>query len=402
MTNRGRLALLLGGSIYLVAWAFGSTPLYPVAVGLVLAAGLAAAWVRLGDRPVRLHRTTRRTDHVEGDDVAVEVSVELDRRLLRASVVLVEASERLGERMTKLARHGREASARYVLSHLPRGRYSFPNCRAVIEDPFGLYVAEVDLPASGGFVVFPRVVPLGRLFSEGGPGALEGRRLLLRRPAGFDFHSIREYERGESLRRVHWPSTARTGALMVKELEDSPRDEVAVVLDAQRSAAVGVAPDSSFDLQVRAAASLLRAQVVRGRRAVLVLNAQAPDVVRVHSYEADWRTALASLAAAEPTGDRPLAGLLAGRDGPAADAQELVVVTASVTAALAERLIQKAFQRHAVSVVYVDAASFNGITRPTPELLRLQAAGIPVAVVRRGDDLRERLSAPQPERAAVG
>ena len=33
----------------------------------------------------------------------------------------------------------------------------------------------------------------------------DGRRLLLRRPAGFDLHSVREYEQGESLRKVHWP-----------------------------------------------------------------------------------------------------------------------------------------------------------------------------------------------------
>jgi uncharacterized protein (DUF58 family) len=327
----------------------------------------------------------------------------LDRRPLPSSLLLVERSERLGVRTTRLVRRGGRASARYVVSKLPRGRYSFPDCHAVIEDPFGLYLTEVELPASGGFVVYPRLAVLDRLFSEGGPGAHDGRRLLLRRPAGFDFHSVREYEHGESLRRVHWPSTARKGELMVRELEDSPRDEVAVVLDAQRAADVGAPPDSSFDLQVRAAGSLLRAHAVRGRRAVLVVNARVPEVVRVHAFESDWRTALAALAAAEATGDRPLAGLLVGRDGPAADAQELVVVTASLTPALVERLIQKAFQRHAVSVVWVDAVSFNGaVRRPEPELLRLQRAAIPVAVVRRGDDLRARLSADTPQAAAVG
>ncbi len=42
---------------------------------------------------------------------------------------------------------------------------------------------------------------------------------------------MREYVEGESLRKVHWPSTAHRGQLMVKELEDAPRDEVAVLLD---------------------------------------------------------------------------------------------------------------------------------------------------------------------------
>jgi len=47
-----------------------------------------------------------------------------------------------------------------------------------------------------------------------------------------------------------------------------------------------------------------------------------------------------------------------------------------------------------VSVVFVDPASFSGTPRrPEPALLRLQAAGIAVAVIRDGDDLTTCLSA---------
>src|SRR5205085_12338160 len=92
------------------------------------------------------------------------------------------------------------------------------------------------------------------------------RRPLLRRPAGFDLHSVREQAEGESLRAVHWPSTARRGRLMVKELEDAPRDELAVLLDC---AGAGEA----FEVAVRCAGSVLQAHDRRGRRAALVLNA---------------------------------------------------------------------------------------------------------------------------------
>ena len=41
-----------------------------------------------------------------------------------------------------------------------------------------------------------------------------------------------------------------------------------------------------------------------------------------------------------------------------------------------------------MSLVHVDAASFNGARRRAePLLLRLQTAGVPVAIVRAGDDL---------------
>ena len=51
MTPRGRFALLLGCATYLGAWAFGSKPLYPVALGLLAAVLLAWLWTRLAGRP---------------------------------------------------------------------------------------------------------------------------------------------------------------------------------------------------------------------------------------------------------------------------------------------------------------------------------------------------------------
>ena len=171
---------------------------------------------------------------------------------------------------------------------------------------------------------------------------------------------------------------------MVKELEDAPRDEIAVLLDADAAAVVG----DSFEVQVRAAGSILESYVRRGRRAVLVLNSERRDVQQVHSAAADWRRALELLAAAEPTGRAPVGRLLAEQDGPAARALELAVVTARLEPALVDRLIQRALARRKVSLVYVDPTSFNGADRrPQPLLLRLANAGIPVAVVRAGDDL---------------
>jgi hypothetical protein len=146
-------------------------------------------------------------------------------------------------------------------------------------------------------------------------------------------------------------------------------------------------------VQVRAAGSILDAYVQRGRRGVLVLNSERREVQHVHSPAADWRRALELLAAVEPTGSAPVARLLAQEDSPAARALELVLVTARLEPSLVDRLIQRALSRHKVSVVFVDPASFNGAAqRREPALLRLQAAGIAVAVVRAGDDLAACLS----------
>lgn len=397
LTDRGRWVLAVGGLTYLVAWAFGSEPLYPVAVGLVLAVGIAALWVRLLARPMSLRRTLGRGEHVDGDDVPVHLELEVDGSLPATSLLLVERIARLGERRTVLERRGGGLHGGYLLEGVPRGRYPIESAEIVIEDPFALERVDVALERRESLLVYPRLVDVDRLFSDAGARTPGGRRLLLRRPTGFELHSVRQHAEGESLRRVHWPQTARRGELMVKELEDAPRDETAVFLDADASVVVGTAPDSSFEVQVRAAGSILRSHARRGRRTSLVVNAQTPIYQRIHSYEGDWHLALEILASVAPDGHVPAAHVLADETGPAARALEVTVVTAILSPKLVERMVQRAFAHYAATIVYVDPRSFaEGPVAPDHEafaqLLRLDRAGVAVAVVRRGDDLVEKLS----------
>jgi uncharacterized protein (DUF58 family) len=400
LTDRGRWILALGGGIYLAAWALGSRMLYPVAIGLVLAVLAASLWVRFLQRPMTLRRNLGRGERLAGDDIAVQIELDADGFVPSGTLILRERVARLGERETALTRRHGRLRGRYLLRRVPRGRYPIEEAEVVIEDPFGLERATVDLPTGASILVYPRLVDVDRLFSESGARTPEGRRLLMRRPTGFDLHSVRDYQQGESLRRVHWPTTARRGQLMVKELEDSPRDETAVLLDAEATWVVGAAPDSSFELAVRAAGSILKSHAARGRRAALLVNGLRPLYQRVHSFDGDWHRALEILAAVEPDGHASAANMLADEGGPAARAVELTVVTSSLAPRLVERLAHRALGNHAASVVYVDGSSFagrgGGAALPAAEaaqVLRLERAGVPVLVLRRGDDLAARLTA---------
>jgi uncharacterized protein (DUF58 family) len=397
LTERGRLALLLAGGIYLVAWGFGSRSLYPIATGLALAVVGARIWVEILRQPVTLRRHLGAREYIEGDDVTIGLEAKAQRNPGPRTLEVYEQITRLGECRVELNRRGRE---RYVLPEVARGRYRFDAVRAVFEDPFGLAHAEQDLGAESTLLVYPRLVELERVFSELGV-TLAGGHVVLRRTAGFDLHSVREYQQGESLRKVHWRTTAKRGELMVKELEDMPHDEIAVLLDADSRAVVG----GSFDVQVRAAGSILRANALRGRRALLSITSSPPETCQVGSIDSEWRSALELLAAAEPTGKDSLARFLERDASPALQAVELVVVTAALEPQLVDALLDRAFARRPVSLVLVDAASFNGgepVPLREPALLRLQAGGVPVVSVQRGDDLAAKLSGLEEVRGASG
>jgi uncharacterized protein (DUF58 family) len=396
LTSRGRLALFLAGGIYLAAWTFGSRALYPVAAGLALAVALAVAWVRASPVPERIRRDTGPRELTEGDDLRARVEVEFGPGVRPPAVELTERVGRLGELSTRLEYAGGRAWGRYLLRAVPRGRYGLSETRVVIEDPFGLARAERPLEERGALVVYPRLVELDGLFSERGgssPGGASGR-VLVRRPAGVELHSVREYQEGESLRAVHWPSTAKRARLMVKDLEDAPRDDLVVVLDARAGTAVG----ASFDTQVRAAGSILQLYARRGRRASLVVTSTPKQTQAVRSHEGDWRQALEVLAEAEPTGRESLATAI----GESVHTSDVVVVTARVDPALVDAMHRLAPGRR-LTLVYVDAASFAGgattARRPEPLLLRLQGIGVFVAVAREGDDLADVLGSAAPKAA---
>jgi len=196
VTRRGQLVLALGVLAYGAAWLFGAASIYPAAAGLVLAPLGARLWVRAAAGPIRLARRSGRGAVLEGEDVWVRLEAEPRSRVPAPSLRVRDRLARLGDRDVLLRRHGRAHRGTYVLESVPRGRYAVEESVATIEDPFGLARSDVPLDTGGAVLVYPRLVELGELFSETGAHAQDGRRLLLRRPSGFDLHSVREYERG--------------------------------------------------------------------------------------------------------------------------------------------------------------------------------------------------------------
>lgn len=401
MTTRGRRLLLLAAGLYLVAWGFGTAVMFPVAIGLSVAPLVALMWVKALDRPMLLRRRTGHLELTEGQsvDVGLEVRPDTGGPIPGRAIML----DRLGSRAieAELTRRGRVLRGRYEIAAAPRGRYRMDGAELLIADPFGLAEARVKMDRADQMLVYPRVYELEGLFTDGGtPGGDRGRSML-HRASGYDLHSIREHQVGESLRRVHWRSTARRRRLMVKELQDTPRDEACVLLDGDAAAVIGTSPDSSFDVQVRAAASLLRRMSDAGQRSSLVIHAAQRSRHRLGFGSGDWAAVLGELAAVEANAPRPLAEFLAesSRGPDPVDAARVFVITAGMSPLLAERVLGMASSQCDPAVVWIDGASFAPAKRrkdtgPEAAALRLTRSGVAVARIRAGDHVGQALSAP--------
>jgi uncharacterized protein (DUF58 family) len=395
-------ALVLGGVVLAAAIVFASRPLGVAGLGLLVAALVARGWVSLASGPIDVRTTLSPDPATEGDEVTLRIDASRGSRLPLGSAVVVGTLDGIGRYECRLRSNGDRLTGDLELGALPRGRFEGADATIELRDPLGLEVRSRPLGVHVSALVQPRLVELRSLFDDRGLLPGESRRFLTRRPSGFDLHSVREYEQGESLRRVHWPTTARRGQLMVKELEDSPRESLVVVLDCDPAGDAGTAPESSFDAAVRAAGSIMRVHVLRGRRCALVTTSQTDRATPAASLEGEFATVLGTLAAVRADASNDLAGFLERAPRAVAQAPEIVVVTATASPSAARRVLDLA-SRRAVAVVWVDAGSYAGRpARAVPAVLQLSAAGIPIAVVRHGEDLGAALEAPRSEVRASG
>jgi uncharacterized protein (DUF58 family) len=397
LSARGKAAIGLGIALYVTAWGFGTAELYPIALGLIAAPILAAGWLRFQARPMALRRRTGQTELVEGGRVEVALEVRPEGGPVPSRGTALERIAGMDEREVQLARTGHALAGTYALDPAARGRYTLEAAELILDDPFGLAEARLRLDRRDTVLVYPRVYELDGFFTDAGAVGGDEGRALLHRTAGYDLHSIRDFQQGESLRRVHWRSTAKRRKLMVKELTETPRDEAAVLLDGDRAGRVGPHGSTSFDAQVRAAASLLHRMVVLGQRCSLVIHGASRSRLRLQAGGGEWITAMAALAAVDADAERPLESMLRDGGGEALDAARVFVVTSSLTPVLADRMLTLRSARRELALVWVDAPTFTG-AHPAPgqaeaASLRLAARGVPVARLRAGDDVAAVLSA---------
>jgi uncharacterized protein (DUF58 family) len=102
--------------------------------------------------------------------------------------------------------------------------------------PFGVAVVSRRMRVGSDTVVYPRVEELGELtFVDSASTSERAIHSWPRRGTGPEYLGIREYCRGDSMRHVHWPSTARHGTTMVREFEAERTRRVTPAMGGRRS-----------------------------------------------------------------------------------------------------------------------------------------------------------------------
>jgi uncharacterized protein (DUF58 family) len=221
--------------------------------------------------------------------------------------------------------------------------------RALRRDVLGLTQRTTTLAGTEEVLIVPHTV--GLPFPSVGSSGRLGQHLRMKSwgQTGTEFHSLREYQRGDDIRRINWKASARATSLIVRETALEGIRRCTVVLDMSASEYVG----NSFEQAVIAAASVTASSAHTGVATRFVthgVDLRGPDVAA---------NTLRWLATIEPIADVP--EMVSMNSGMSEGMGLLVIVTGSVSSTAAGQL--RAATTQDETLVVVCATEFTASSR---------------------------------------
>ncbi|MFP5579272.1 MAG: DUF58 domain-containing protein [Acidimicrobiia bacterium] len=353
-TRTGVIVGVASAALVLVGRLLGLTELYAIGAAIGLLAVVCALWVALRRLDIVVSRGVRPSRVHVGNPCTVEIEVR--NRAGRATPVLRLLDPVTGTAGADLllAPIGlrRSTSVAYRLPTNKRGIVTVGPMQVAMSDPFGLSSTRSPAAPPVDVTVLPRVddiPPLPRSVGPDPDGTAETGSLGR---SGEDFAALRPYIVGDDLRRVHWPSSARTGDLLVRQHDIPWQGRVCVVLDLRRPSTDEV----TLERAISAAASVLRAHLRRGDHVRLVTTTGVDSGYGVGASHLDGLLEYLAVAGPSSSGSLRMAMELVERGASGA----VVLVTGTLSSADVEL-----FERSGTAVSLRRLVRFDGAQRVT-------------------------------------
>jgi uncharacterized protein (DUF58 family) len=195
-----------------------------------------------------------------GDDVTVRIDVQNTGWL---PLPWLELSEQIPDLLRRqpwppqVFRLGGRERRRLEYQLIPRRRGIYPLKPSTLRTGDLLGVANRDLVfgAPATLIVYPRVVPLARLGlpTHSPLAALPARSPLFEDPSRV--LGVRDYQPGDSPRRIHWTATARAGRVLTKQFQPAIARDTLIYLDLDAESYSAARRYGASELAIVAAAS---------------------------------------------------------------------------------------------------------------------------------------------------
>lgn len=131
---------------------------------------------------------------------------------------------------------GEQTQVGYRVRPLIRGHFVFPRCEVELPSPLRLWHARRYLDLPGETRVYPDFARLygAQLMAVDDWLSQLGVRQRQRRGLGLEFHQLREFRDGDTLRQIDWKATARKRTPIAREYQDERDQQIVFLLDCGR------------------------------------------------------------------------------------------------------------------------------------------------------------------------
>ena len=131
---------------------------------------------------------------------------------------------------------GARVDVRYTVTPLHRGAAEFGRVGCRVQSRWGLWEKNYYFGETGLARVYPNYKPLFRASFIGSDQLYAdlGMQLRQRRGEGTDFHQLRDFRVGDSLRQIDWRATARFRKPISREYQEERDQQVVFLLDCGR------------------------------------------------------------------------------------------------------------------------------------------------------------------------
>ncbi len=277
-----------------------------------------------------------------------------------------------GRALSLGSRQERSWLVRAVLDR--RGHYRVEPLQIRTGDPFGFFEAAAVVGQGITLVVYPTVepLPLWRL----PPASIEGahaspERTLQTTPLAT---TVRPYEPGDSMNRIHWRKTAHLGEIQVKEFDLEQTADAWIFLDLDAAFEAGIGGDSTTEVAVRAAASIADKALGENRAVGMTANGHRLTVLPADRGPRQRLKILQLLAAVEADGTTPLDEALLTSLGRLRRGMTAIVITATTDPSFVRPLAALKGRGITTVVVALDVAAYEPAEDPAEADLQRQHA----------------------------
>lgn len=378
LTVRGWAVLGAGLAIVVLWWLLGDPELLLTGAFMVVVALTAIVYVRLHEPRLSIGRRLGSTTVHNGDTTTVTLLLQNRGSRTLRHISVADEVQHLGLATFELSSlgAGESASATYRVTCRPRGIYEVGPAWASTADPLGLAELASEPGPVDRIVVYPTVEEFsGFPVTRGQDPAMNASRPEHAQRGGEDFYTLREYQRGDDLRRVHWPTSAKTDELMIRQLETPWQSRALVLLDVRPDAYESA---EAFETAVSGAASVITHLVGSGFDADLWAgDARTMDASR-------YSAAMERLALVEPDPNIDIAAV-ASRIRQTGGGGALVLVTGSADRPLLG--VQQLLSSDYRSTILMGAATTTSQT-----LIGFHRMGVTSITVEPGDEWAEHWS----------